>query len=825
MKSSNGAGSTVMELQSASFNPDVPSSSASPKVGHSNFRRVSRTEDSSPYPIPGLAADVLHMRVKEGSKIHNLLRFATARIQEEGNNNNGTPLRQVLFTGSGRGVTKTITCVEILKRKVGGLHQVTKIYYKTVNEVWQNPQQGALGITMKRTVPAISVLASRNYSHGKQETDEEFDARWVTYFNKPDIDAWELRKGMNTLIGYDLVPEPKILEAALRACRRLNDLASAIRILEAVKSSLSEESGSAGCPQFSPAGAKLEAMMEQLHRQQGAKLEMNLQEKHLLQAQLLFAQHATAAAAARASASRLDPASFGKADGQAYQVSQQALNSHFSRQGPDEEDEESDEEEEEEKQGLLEPRGNNEVEEDDGEEEEEEEEENGPHQQAKKPRLQQVAGFPFPPFSTPQSSAVKQTSPPSEVKQEQEEKDLLSPAGQQAFTSPNGFADWGYDEPFKQASTQNCSNEECLLCSSKSTVMGPQDSAGQRCTGGQMLPQTSCLLPVCPAANWLTQDRGSTMWPEETDGGKVKGEPSRDFAKLYELDNDPQRKEFLDDLFVFMQKRGTPVNRIPIMAKQVLDLYRLYKLVTDKGGLVEVINKKIWREITKGLNLPTSITSAAFTLRTQYMKYLYAFECEKKGLSSPGELQAAIDSNRREGRRPSYTNSLYRYSPSPNSAPHALLSSPTMQTTPTRHNGLTSASPNLKRNSDEMSTPVIPSQLPMALALGQQQQQQQLAQAATLEHLRERLERGAVGGGTADGPERKMMQLAEEQQRLMQQALQQNLLAIASRFNPMNLKLNNGHENKQDLSLSISTNGAASISVSVEVNGTTYSGK
>ncbi len=92
-----------------------------------------------------------------------------------------------------------------------------------------------------------------------------------------------------------------------------------------------------------------------------------------------------------------------------------------------------------------------------------------------------------------------------------------------------------------------------------------------------------------------------------------------------------------------------------------------------------------------------------------------------------------------------------------------------------------------------MSTPVIPSRLPMALALGQQQQQQQqLAQAATMEHLRERLERGA-GGAAAEGPERKMMQLAEEQQRLMQQALQQNLLAIASHFNPMNLKLNNGH--------------------------------
>lgn len=41
-----------------------------------------------------------------------------------------------------------------------------------------------------------AVLPARCYSHGSQESDEEFDARWVTYFNKPDIDAWELRKGM-----------------------------------------------------------------------------------------------------------------------------------------------------------------------------------------------------------------------------------------------------------------------------------------------------------------------------------------------------------------------------------------------------------------------------------------------------------------------------------------------------------------------------------------------------------------------------------------------------------------------------------------------------
>ncbi|XP_032743204.1 AT-rich interactive domain-containing protein 3C isoform X2 [Rattus rattus] len=157
------------------------------------------------------------------------------------------------------------------------------------------------------------------------------------------------------------------------------------------------------------------------------------------------------------------------------------------------------------------------------------------------------------------------------------------------------------------------------------------------------------------------------------------------FKQLYELDADPKRKEFLDDLFSFMQKRGTPVNRVPIMAKQVLDLYALFRLVTAKGGLVEVINRKVWREVTRGLSLPTTITSAAFTLRTQYMKYLYPYECETRALSSPGELQAAIDSNRREGRRQAYTTvPLFNLAgPTPRGAPGPASShGPAPTTTP-----------------------------------------------------------------------------------------------------------------------------------------------
>ncbi|PNI16950.1 ARID3A isoform 1 [Pan troglodytes] len=304
------------------------------------------------------------------------------------------------------------------------------------------------------------------------------------------------------------------------------------------------------------------------------------------------------------------------------------------------------------------------------------------------------------------------------------------------------------------------------------------------------------------------------------------------FKQLYELDGDPKRKEFLDDLFSFMQKRGTPVNRIPIMAKQVLDLFMLYVLVTEKGGLVEVINKKLWREITKGLNLPTSITSAAFTLRTQYMKYLYPYECEKRGLSNPNELQAAIDSNRREGRRQSFGGSLFAYSPG---GAHSMLSSPKLPVSSlglaasTNGSSITPA-PKIKKEEDSAIPITVPGRLPVSLAghpvvaaqaaavQAAAAQAAVAAQAAALEQLREKLE-------SAEPPEKKMALVADEQQRLMQRALQQNFLAMAAQL-PMSIRINSqASESRQDSAVNLTgTNGSNSISMSVEINGIMYTG-
>ena len=131
------------------------------KLGQEGFKKVCRTEEDSPCPFPGLASGVLEMRVKEGSKIRNLMGFAMARMQGEMGVSDGG-LRQVVFTGSGRAVTKTITCVEIMKRKVGSLHQLTKLQYKVVKEVWESTEGGTSEMTVHRTVPSISILLSKD---------------------------------------------------------------------------------------------------------------------------------------------------------------------------------------------------------------------------------------------------------------------------------------------------------------------------------------------------------------------------------------------------------------------------------------------------------------------------------------------------------------------------------------------------------------------------------------------------------------------------------------------------------------------------------------
>jgi len=87
-----------------------------------------------------------------------------------------------------------------------------------------------------RTVIIPRNVAVRSMSSaGPVETDEEFDARYIAYFNRKDIDGWEFRKAVNDLTGMDMVMDPQIIIAALHAARRINDYALTTRLLESVQ--------------------------------------------------------------------------------------------------------------------------------------------------------------------------------------------------------------------------------------------------------------------------------------------------------------------------------------------------------------------------------------------------------------------------------------------------------------------------------------------------------------------------------------------------------------------------------------------------------------
>jgi len=89
-------------------------------------------------------------------------------------------------------------------------------------------------VSLTQVAKSIPAMKVRKMS-AQSQSNQDFDCQYIAYFNRPDIDGWEIRKGMADLAAMDLVPEPQIVAAALRACRRINDFSLTTRILEVVK--------------------------------------------------------------------------------------------------------------------------------------------------------------------------------------------------------------------------------------------------------------------------------------------------------------------------------------------------------------------------------------------------------------------------------------------------------------------------------------------------------------------------------------------------------------------------------------------------------------
>lgn len=178
-----------------------------------NYRKC-RTEAFPPVcPFSDLPPDTPQVQVKDGSKIRNLLRFALSRMEsspraaaeDEGRpdspKDDGVkgphvapgllPCGHIVFTATGKGVSKAITCAEIMKRRVKGLHQLTRLLYATVSEVWEplKPTAGLDSLSVSRKVPAVWILLCREAPDRSQPGYQApgcYNALWTQTSNREE---------------------------------------------------------------------------------------------------------------------------------------------------------------------------------------------------------------------------------------------------------------------------------------------------------------------------------------------------------------------------------------------------------------------------------------------------------------------------------------------------------------------------------------------------------------------------------------------------------------------------------------------------------------
>jgi len=96
---------------------------------------------------------------------------------------------------------------------------------------------------LKVVSPAVVLVTARRSASGAhgQESFEAFSERYVKFFQSVQ-DVFELQRGLNNCFAHDLVPSVSVVEAALKAARRVDDFSTAVRIFEGIKEKVENNS-------------------------------------------------------------------------------------------------------------------------------------------------------------------------------------------------------------------------------------------------------------------------------------------------------------------------------------------------------------------------------------------------------------------------------------------------------------------------------------------------------------------------------------------------------------------------------------------------------
>lgn len=93
----------------------------------------------------------------------------------------------------------------------------------------------------------------------------------------------------------------------------------------------------------------------------------------------------------------------------------------------------------------------------------------------------------------------------------------------------------------------------------------------------------------------------------------------------------PEEQLFLDQLFIFMQRRGSPISKVPNLGFKKIDLFLMYSVVKRLGGYDRVTSHRLWKTVYNELGGSPGSTSAATCTRRHYERLMLPYELYIRG--------------------------------------------------------------------------------------------------------------------------------------------------------------------------------------------------
>ncbi|XP_051537165.1 AT-rich interactive domain-containing protein 5B-like [Myxocyprinus asiaticus] len=96
----------------------------------------------------------------------------------------------------------------------------------------------------------------------------------------------------------------------------------------------------------------------------------------------------------------------------------------------------------------------------------------------------------------------------------------------------------------------------------------------------------------------------------------------------------PEEQLFLDQLHLFMERRGSPISKVPNLGFKKIDLFVMYSVVKRLGGYERVTSKRLWKAVYNELGGSPGSTSAATCTRRHYERLMLPYEKHIRGENS-----------------------------------------------------------------------------------------------------------------------------------------------------------------------------------------------